>query len=349
VAIYGTSCEVIKDLVRHWSTNSNGSVQLGFVDAEHGESPSLNLSGHYHVQQNGVAFTDATHHAAVRRFQLLSAMDLVIVNGNHFEATSQIVIVNLNKESSLKKRKDQLKNVIAIVSEEKELPEFILDIIPQANELPRFLESDRDGVLHFLLERIKASCSMQGLVLVGGESKRMGKDKSMISDYFDKPMFNVMGDLLQSMDLNVFFSCPSEKRESYPANLQIIEDRLLGMGPLSGIVSAFLTNRECAWLVVACDLPLLDQATLRELISKRNPSKIATAFVHEDSGLPEPLITIWEPKAFSAIMSAIAMGITCPRKILLQSDIEKIIIGDSSKLMNANTPEDLALAQSKIR
>ena len=349
VAVYGTTCEVIKELVVNWSTNSDQSVLLGFVDAEHDASPPFNLPGHYHVQQNGVVYSDGARHGAIRAFQCLSNLDLVVVNGNHFEAASQIVIVNRNKEVSLRKRTDQLKNVIAIVSEEEELPKYILEIIPQANDLPRFLESDQDGILHFLSERMRASCTLQALLLVGGESKRMGKDKSLIAEYFNKPMFKVMGDLLHSLDLEVSFSCPSERRQVYPANLQIIEDRLLGMGPLSGIVSAFLANRECAWLVVACDLPLLDQVTLQELISKRNPSKIATAFVHEESGLPEPLITIWEPKAFSAIMSAVAMGITCPRKILLQSDIEKIIIGDSLKLMNANTPEDLAIAQSKIQ
>jgi molybdopterin-guanine dinucleotide biosynthesis protein A len=48
-------------------------------------------------------------------------------------------------------------------------------------------------------------------------------------------------------------------------------------GPLAGILSAQAREPDAAWLVVACDLPWLDEATLRHLLTARSAGGVATA------------------------------------------------------------------------
>jgi len=53
----------------------------------------------------------------------------------------------------------------------------------------------------------------------------------------------------------------------------------------------------------------------------------------------EPLITIYEPKAYPILLSYLAQGYSCPRKVLINSDVE-IIEVDDDFIRNINTPEE---------
>src|SRR5690606_32710535 len=96
-----------------------------------------------------------------------------------------------------------------------------------------------------------------------------------------------------------------------------------------------------AWLVLACDIPLLDKKIISGLISFRNSTCIATAFKSPFDGFPEPLAAIWEPKSYPLILQFLAQGYDCPRKVLINSDTHIIETENPEKLANINTPEEL--------
>ena len=58
-------------------------------------------------------------------------------------------------------------------------------------------------------------------------------------------------------------------------------------------------------------------------------------------GLPEPLITIWEPKAYPILLSFLSQGYTCPRKALRNNDVHIIKAENADALINVNTLEEL--------
>jgi molybdopterin-guanine dinucleotide biosynthesis protein A len=115
-------------------------------------------------------------------------------------------------------------------------------------------------------------------------------------------------------------------------------------GPAAGIRAAQLAHPEAAWLVLACDLPLLDAATLQHLIARRDPARLATAYRSSHDGLPEPLCAIYEPAAAPALVAYLATGRNCPRKFLIQSDTLLLDQPDAKALDNVNTPAELAAA-----
>lgn len=180
---------------------------------------------------------------------------------------------------------------------------------------------------------------LNGLVLAGGKSVRMGTDKGALV-WHGKEQRSYMADLLRPLCRTVFISCrPDQQGEIDPA-YSILPDRVQGLGPAAGILTAFGYDPHSAWLVVACDLPLLDAATLQFLIQHRDPASIATTFRSPHDGLPEPLVTIWEPASHPVLVQFAAQGITCPRKVLLNSRVNLTEPLYPEALLNANTPAD---------
>src|SRR5690606_40786442 len=108
-------------------------------------------------------------------------------------------------------------------------------------------------------------------------------------------------------------------------------------------------HRDKAWLVVACDLPLLDKEALTKLMQSRDSNKLATTYKSPFDGLPEPLISIWEPKSYPLLLSFLANGITCPRKVLIHSDCLILDPINTEALMNVNSPEDAEIADKTLQ
>ncbi len=107
---------------------------------------------------------------------------------------------------------------------------------------------------------------------------------------------------------------------------------------MSGILSALRAHPGHAFLVVACDLPFLDAPTLNALVLARNPDQLATAFTGSQNGLPEPLCAIYEPASYPRMLDFLGRGITCPRKVLLNSPAHLLAPPDIRALINANDP-----------
>lgn len=180
---------------------------------------------------------------------------------------------------------------------------------------------------------------LNGLVLAGGKSLRMGHDKGLIN-WQGKEQRYYIADLMQNFCDEVYISCRTEQQDEIDSEYRTITDSVEGKGPIVGILSALEKNPDAAWLVIACDLPLIDEATIKYLIENRDTDKIATTYKSPHDGLPEPLITIWEPKSIDALHSFRAQGYNCPRKVLINSDTHIIEPKNKQALINANTPED---------
>lgn len=191
---------------------------------------------------------------------------------------------------------------------------------------------------------ISKETKLYGLVLAGGKSTRMGHDKSVIN-WHGKEQRYYAADLLHQFCNEVFISCREEQVPEIDCRYKTITDNVEGKGPVVGILSAFETKDDAAWLVVACDLPLIDKATIEYLICKRDTNKVATTYKSPHDGLPEPLITIWEPNAKETLYAFKEQGYNCPRKALINSDILMLEPLNPDALINTNTPEDAERVQ----
>jgi molybdopterin-guanine dinucleotide biosynthesis protein A len=191
--------------------------------------------------------------------------------------------------------------------------------------------------------------ALYGLVLTGGRSRRMQRDKAAL-EYAGKPQLARAMELLHPLVERAYVSVRSDQSgEPARAAYETISDVRPDLGPIGGIHAALHTHRDKAWLILACDLPFLDSATLQHLIARRASGRMATAYRSSSDRLPEPLCAIFEPGALAAIERALAQGKNCPRSFLSQADVELLDLPHAQALDNINTVEEYSVAHAALR
>lgn len=189
---------------------------------------------------------------------------------------------------------------------------------------------------------------LYGLVLAGGSSLRMQKDKGDLQ-YYGKKQSIFCCEFLSQYCEKVFLSIREDQPQALNFPSIYDKDEFIDIGPLGGILSAMSEYPRSAWLVLACDLPFVDDETLKDLLNNRNAQKVATAYKSVHNGLPEPLCAIYEPLAKGHVEKLFSQGIKCPRKILMNSDIELLDQPNPLALENINTPEEYQKALNSLR
>ena len=190
--------------------------------------------------------------------------------------------------------------------------------------------------------------ALRGLVLAGGRSTRMGRDKAVLA-YHGRDQLQVAFELLGEVAGPNFVSVRADQTsDPLRARYAQVIDGTLGVGPVAGILAALRTRPAAAWLVLACDLPFLDASTLRALIAGRDPSRVATAFRSAYDGLPEPLCAIWEPQCEPLLADFVAADGRCPRKFLLAHAARIIDLPRSNALENINSTTEYRQAMQDL-
>ncbi len=185
---------------------------------------------------------------------------------------------------------------------------------------------------------------LYGLVLAGGRSTRMQRDKAALH-YHGRTQLEWAMALLGPYVERAFVSVrPDQAHDPVRAKFAQILDRHDNLGPIAGIVAAQAAHPDVAWLVLACDLPYLKASVLEHLLHSRQPLRQATAYRSSHDGLPEPLCAIYEPASRPVIAAYVGSGRQCPRKFLIKADVNLLEQPNPRALDNVNTPEEYSAA-----
>ena len=190
---------------------------------------------------------------------------------------------------------------------------------------------------------------LYGLVLTGGHSTRMGQDKALI-EYGDGPQVLAAWRRVQPCVRECFVSLRADQREEpVRSALPALVDAVDGIGAAAGLLAAHAARPEAAWLVVACDLPLLQASTLSTLVHARDGRHAAIAYRGDQDGQPEPLCAVWEPEALQALARASGSGRHGLRNALAQVSTLLLATPADQSLRNINTPQERAELQAESR
>lgn len=178
-----------------------------------------------------------------------------------------------------------------------------------------------------------------GLVLMGGRSTRMGQDKSALR-YHGKPQREHLTDLLRVAGCKQVYWSVNKTQHNELTNSQMLPDIHPETGPLGGLLTAFDTYPDVAWLIVPCDLPRLDLGTLQTLLLNRNPTDYATAFRCVDGLGPEPLVSLWEPLVGPMLRTWFRAGNRSLRRFMMQHSVRLLNVPDARVFENVNDRAD---------
>ncbi len=349
IGLIGAPCDVITDVVRSVTASLGVGYDITYIDADHQASEQplyVNLTDK--ISHDNIAFQGSLND--FDRKILLSQSDILLVNGNHFKAKKQVVFCTQKKKESLERKLDRLTDVGLIILDNdiSEPHGFLKAALPNFQEIPIIKIESVDQFSNWIKEYYAGQLAqIKGLVLAGGKSQRMGQNKALL-DYHGEPQVAYAARQFKTIGIEPIISCRKEQADLYAGNYKLLHDTFEGLGPHGAILSAFRSDPDAAWLVTACDQPLLQSEHLQKLVDQRRSNKLATCFHNPDTSFPEPLITLWEPKAYPRLLSFLSMGYSCPRKVLINSDIHEIHVADYNFMKNANTPEEREALKSSL-
>lgn len=187
---------------------------------------------------------------------------------------------------------------------------------------------------------------MIGLVLAGGKSSRLGRDKTQLR-HNGRTLLEHAADLLGAVCAPIYVSCRDPRvAQGFP----VILDQTERVGPLGGIATA-LRELRAPIFVLACDLPFMAPRFLHRLLDARDsrPSTaVMTAWQQEESGFIESLVAIYEPAALPFLDEGIATG-RYKLSRLIPPHLRHTVgypCAEQNAFFNVNRPEDLKLLTS---
>jgi molybdopterin-guanine dinucleotide biosynthesis protein A len=272
--------------------------------------------------------------------------DALIIEG--YKSLDSDKIVLIDAESRIFSAIDSWDRVQAFVGADASAPAHL------PVDRPYFQRDAIEAVAAFVqdlwLKKARDSRPLHGLVLAGGQSSRMGEDKGRMRYRGETQALRCLR-LLKGLGLPSFLSIrDGQWPEAETRDLPVLYDQFENAGPLCGMLTAMQRFPEASWLVVACDLPLLGADVLENLLQGRKIQKMATAYrSSEEPDFPEPLCAIYENSIRMRFYEALALGMACPRKVLLQSNTALLEPIDPLALTNVNNPDEARKIRARLQ
>ena len=174
---------------------------------------------------------------------------------------------------------------------------------------------------------------VNGFILAGGKSRRMGRDKALL-DWHGRTLLDHLTEVLSSAAdrVQVVGRAP-------------LPDRTPGLGPLSGIATALAATDTDANLVIAVDLPLLTGEFLKYLRSRLETSDQPLLACKTGSefplclGIRRSLLPELQKRLAAGKLSVQGFIENCGAEIILEPQLREAAF-DPSMFRNINTLED---------
>ena len=191
--------------------------------------------------------------------------------------------------------------------------------------------------------------NIYGLVIAGGESSRMGNDKSWLR-YHGKPQLYHVFDQLAACTNQVVISCNKHQKNRIFPYYQVIVDKksLENKGPIAALLTAFSQYPETDFLVMATDYPFLLSSTLSNFAAFASQHQLC-AFFNIRTHYFEPLLAYYPKEIYPALKSFFENGNTSLQQFLIENNAAKFLPANENELTNVNTPDEFQAAYQNIQ
>ena len=137
------------------------------------------------------------------------------------------------------------------------------------------------------------------VILAGGKSSRMGKDKGLMS-LNGKPMIKHIIDTVKELDLDSIIISNDKKYECF--GIPVYEDIFKDIGPLGGIHAGFENTQTSKILILSCDMPYINKNIINYILKN---SKLNNIVITKHGKNIHPLIGIYDRKIVNLLLESI--------------------------------------------
>lgn len=187
------------------------------------------------------------------------------------------------------------------------------------------------------------------MILAGGESRRMGRDKLLL-EVGGVPLLRRVHDALSGRCAEIILVGGGDAR--LEGVRQVPDERAGGQGPLAGMEAGLAAAGNRLVFVAAADLPFLPEGLVGSLL-ERLEERENWAVLPRYGGTTHPLCAAYDRRILPQVRSALDDGIRSVREFLSTLGAVEYVEGELWRfgdpdlfLMNVNSPEDLARARA---
>jgi molybdopterin-guanine dinucleotide biosynthesis protein B/molybdopterin-guanine dinucleotide biosynthesis protein len=180
-----------------------------------------------------------------------------------------------------------------------------------------------------------------GAVLAGGRSRRLGRDKALISSR-GRTLVGRAVDLLEGLFARVVLVAPG--RPEYAAlEVERLADRWPDAGPLAGIEAALFSAAGSPVFVLACDLPMVDAELVTSLAAVRPDfgADGPAARLAQADGVLQPLCGLYGAACGPVFTRALERGVRPMHEALLEIFFLERVEVAAERLLNVNVEADV--------
>jgi molybdopterin-guanine dinucleotide biosynthesis protein A len=189
-----------------------------------------------------------------------------------------------------------------------------------------------------------------GIVLCGGQSRRMGRPKAWLPFAGELMLPRVVRQLGAAVAPVVIVAAPGQELPPLPGGVTVVRDEEEGRGPLQGLAAglAALAGRADAAYLSSCDVPFLRPAFVRRLVDLLGEHAVCVPRVGEHH---HPLAAVYRLDVAADVRRLLAEGRLRP--FFLFEAVPTRVVGaaeladvdpDLRTLRNLNTPEEYEAA-----
>jgi molybdenum cofactor guanylyltransferase len=186
--------------------------------------------------------------------------------------------------------------------------------------------------------------NISAVLLAGGESRRMGRDKATLL-FRGNPLWQTQIDLLRKLEpVEILVSARTDPSWR-PADVKFVSDNSPSRGPLSGLIASLAGIRTRHLLALAIDMPLMSETYLRFICDQRQPGRGVLPMIGHRA---EPLAALYPVGALVDLVAAVSgfeFSLQRVTKKLVETGTLQVLSvaeEDQKFFQNLNKPADLA-------
>ena len=181
--------------------------------------------------------------------------------------------------------------------------------------------------------------NLLGVVMCGGQSRRMGTDKGLIP-VGDTCWAALMAAKLADMGLPVVVSVNTSQVQAYSSffkDTQLVVDSVEVGGPLNGLLSVHAKYPEADLLLLACDMINMEAETIKRLITTFEDRPGYDFYVYQNQQFAEPFCSIYTAAALNALVTHTDLANSSLQKVLNEAITLRLPITEPESFNNFNT------------
>jgi len=185
--------------------------------------------------------------------------------------------------------------------------------------------------------------NLSAVLLTGGESRRMGKDKATAL-FQGKPLWQIQLNLLQKLQPAETLVSARTDPAWRPADVKFVADEPPSRGPLSGVAASLGRIRTKHLLALAIDMPFISENYLRFLCDQIEPGRGVLPIIGDRA---EPLAAIYPAEAnvdLTIALSGFDFSLqTLARQLIKMAKLKVVFVTEEEEAFfrNLNEPIDL--------